>query len=422
VESLADRYDALFVDLDGVVYRGDRPVDGAAEALDEVRRRGARILFLTNNSSLTPDDVADKIRNFGVSAEPGEVLTSGMATAAMLAREGAQGRTAFVIGERGVREALEGAGVRIIDGDPVRTDLVVVGWDRSADYAKLRRAGLLVQRGARLIATNPDTSYPAPDGLWPGGGALLAAITATTGAAATIVGKPARPLFQAAAEMSGAHSPLVVGDRLDTDVSGAAAMGWAAFLVFSGVSQPADLLRAWDLPAFIGPDLSGLLTDAPPARFRTARPDDAPGISKLLEATGLSAQGAADRVSGALVMDGSRAGSEDGLAATATVEPLGADGLLRSVAVREDLRGFGLGMLAVAAAAGLARTKGLRRLALFTEHASGFFGRLGFRWVDRPDLPELVRTSPQALEECAAGAVAMVADLVSAQSQGEPTP
>jgi glycerol 3-phosphatase-2 len=423
VATLAERYDALFVDLDGVVYRGDRPVEGAATAIEQIRQRGSRILFLTNNSSLTPEDVAGKVRSFGVPVGPGEVLTSGMATAALLGREETAGQTAFVIGERGIREALEGAGIRIVEGEPERTDLVVVGWDRSADYAKLRRAGLLVQRGARLIATNPDTSYPAPDGLWPGGGALLAVITATTGASATVVGKPARPLFDAAAEMTGARRPLVVGDRLDTDVSGAAALGWDALLVFTGVSSPPDLPRALDLPAYVGPGLSALLADPPPARFRAARPDDATPLRALLESAGLSGRGASDRLRGTVLVEAPEDRSGQGrVAATATVEPFGDHGLLRSVAVRDDLRGFGLGMLAVAAASSLARTMGVRRLALFTESAAGFFASLGFQTVDRTELPEPVRTSPQVTQECAETAVAMVAEIVRAHSQGDGPP
>src|SRR5437762_2505534 len=143
----------------------------------------------------------------------------------MLRREGGRGRTAFVIGERGIREALEHAGVRILDGEAARADLVVVGWDRSVDYDKLRNASLLVERGARLVATNADASYPAPDGLWPGAGAILAAITTTTGATPTVVGKPERGMFDAAAARCGATHPLVVGDRLDTDVRGAAGAG-----------------------------------------------------------------------------------------------------------------------------------------------------------------------------------------------------
>src|SRR5919109_1546420 len=165
---VADRYDALLVDLDGVVYRGDRAVPRAAEVLGAVRERGIHLVFLTNNSSSLPEAVAARLAAFGVSVQPDEVLTSGVATATMLRRQGWTGATVFVIGEEGIRKPLAEAGLTLMDGDPDRTDLVVVGWDRAIDYAKLRRAALLVQRGARLVATNGDASYPAPDGPWPG--------------------------------------------------------------------------------------------------------------------------------------------------------------------------------------------------------------------------------------------------------------
>jgi 4-nitrophenyl phosphatase len=262
---LADRYDAILLDLDGVVYRGDVAVPAAVVTLLRIRERGARILFLTNNSARTPEQVADKLRGLGVEADPGEVLTSAMATASMLKREGSGARTAFVIGERGIREALAGAGIEVRDGEPDRTDLVVVGWDRTVDYAKLRTASLLVQRGARLIATNADASYPAPDGLWPGAGAILAAITTTTGAEPVVVGKPARPLFEAAARATGAAHPLVVGDRLDTDIAGAAALGWDSLLVFSGAARPENLARSSVLPTYAAEDVSALLQDPPRA-------------------------------------------------------------------------------------------------------------------------------------------------------------
>ncbi len=269
-----DRHDAVLLDLDGVVYRGDRVLPGVPEAVHAIRER-VPILFLTNNSGRTPQDVADRLRAMGVPAQAEEVLTSALATAAMLRREGHSGLTAFVIGERGIREALAGAGVRIVDGHADRADLVVVGWDRTADYAKLRTAALLVQRGARLIATNPDTSYPAPDGLWPGAGALLAAVTTTTGADPQIVGKPMRPMFDAALEATGARDPLMVGDRLDTDVSGAAALGWETLLVFSGASGPRDLTSAEALPTYVGEGLPAVLEPRVAGRFRRAEPRDA---------------------------------------------------------------------------------------------------------------------------------------------------
>ena len=115
---------------------------------------------------------------------------------------------------------------------------MVVGWDRRADYDKLRRAALLVQRGAQLIATNPDASYPAPDGLWPGAGALLATVTATTGATPEVVGKPNAPLFELARERAGGGRAISIGDRLDTDVAGAARLGWDSLLVLKLLENP----------------------------------------------------------------------------------------------------------------------------------------------------------------------------------------
>ncbi|HYV00734.1 MAG TPA: haloacid dehalogenase, partial [Actinomycetota bacterium] len=143
----------MLLDLDGVVYRGDQAIPGAPEALERVRRLGIRMLFLTNNSARTPEQVAAKLEGIGVRAAPDEVLTSALATAHALGRELAGldrgSPTAFVIGERGIREALSGVGIELLDGEPDAVDAVVIGWDRSVDYAKLRTAALLVQGGAR---------------------------------------------------------------------------------------------------------------------------------------------------------------------------------------------------------------------------------------------------------------------------------
>ena len=178
--AVAARYDALFFDLDGVLYRGDQVIAGAAEALAAIGEFGIPRLFLSNNSSRTPDEVAAKLTGLGFEARPRDVVTSAVATASFLEREGQADATAYVIGEQGIREALGSVGIQILDGDPARTDLVVIGLDRSVDYGKLRTASLLVERGARLVATNADPSLPAPDGLWPGAGALVAAVAAVT--------------------------------------------------------------------------------------------------------------------------------------------------------------------------------------------------------------------------------------------------
>lgn len=399
------RYDALFVDLDGVVYRGDDPLPHAAEAIQEARRLGLDVLFLTNNSSKSPEQVVGKLSGIGVEADPNEVLTSGLATAAMLQREGWAGRSAFVIGERGVEHALAEAGILVMQGEPERTDLVVVGWDREVDYTKLRVASVLVERGARLVATNSDASYPAPDGLWPGAGAILAAVTTTTGAVPTVVGKPHRPLFEAAAEATGATTPLVVGDRLDTDVAGARAMGWDSLLVLSGAARPRDLVRTKHLPTYVGPDLRILFEDIPRGVFRRAGHGDGPGIRVLLESAGLSSEDVESRIAHTWVC------GEDTVEATACMDQADGYGLLRAVAVREAHRGQGLGLLAVAAALEDAAARGVSHVSLFTESAAPFFERLGFMAVERRDLPVPVQASSHATEECARSATPMALDL-----------
>jgi glycerol 3-phosphatase-2 len=401
----ADVHDLLLFDLDGVLYRGDEPVPGAAEAIARARRAGTKVLFLTNNSARTPSEVAERLERMGFDAAEDEVLTSAMATAALLQRQSTTG-TAFVIGERGIREALTGAGIEVVDGTPTRTDLVVVGWDRGLDYDKLRTAALLIQRGARLIATNADASYPATDGLWPGAGSILAAVTTATGATPLVVGKPGRPRFEAAAEMTGATRPLMVGDRLDTDIAGAANIGWESFLVLTGASRPPDLLVSDALPSYVASDLSGLWTERPPAEIRPAVAEDAGAVAELLRASDVPADGVEERIG-----DGwtTVIGGREALA-TAAVVQLGSDGLLRSVAVRPDARGSGLGMLAVAGAARRSRAAGIGSLALFTDAAAAFFERLGFTAVTAADLPPAVQGTKQA-RECRESATAMIRDL-----------
>jgi glycerol-1-phosphatase len=192
-----------------------------------------------------------------------------------------------VIGERGIRDALGSIGIRGVDGAPDRADLVVVGWDRDLTYDTLRTAALLIQRGARLIATNADATYPAPDGLWPGGGAILAAVVTATGATPTVVGKPSRPMFEAAAEDTGARHPLVVGDRLDTDIAGAAAMGWDSLLVLTGASRLEDLPSAPALPTYVADGLGALLETGTSADAEVADSGSVPALRAALSERGL---------------------------------------------------------------------------------------------------------------------------------------
>lgn len=256
---LADAYDALLFDLDGVLYRGEETVPGAAETLASLRADGRRLAFVTNNSARTPAQVARKLASHGFQASAEEVVTSALATAELLAGRG--GGTAFVVGERGIREALSSAGVRVIDGEPDAVDHVVVGWDRDVTYAKLRTASLLIQRGARLVATNADPSFPAPEGFWPGAGALLAVLTTTSGVEAEVVGKPHPPLLLTALRRTGGEHPLVIGDRLETDIAGALALGWDSLLVLSGVTTREQAEGSSFAATFVAPDVSALLEE-----------------------------------------------------------------------------------------------------------------------------------------------------------------
>jgi glycerol 3-phosphatase-2 len=260
---LADRYEALLFDLDGVLYRGDEPVINAASTMTVLRERGARLAFLTNNSSRTPEQIARKLVAIGIQAQADEIVTSALATADLLE---VRGGTAFVIGEDGIRRALSAVGVRILDGEPERVDHVVVGVDFGVTYPKLARACELVERGASLVATNADGSFPVPWALWPGAGALLAVITTTTGAEAEVVGKPFAPLFASAARRVGATRPLVIGDRLDSDIAGAARCGWDSLLVLTGVSTWDDAAGSEVAPTYVADDLGALIADDEPAR------------------------------------------------------------------------------------------------------------------------------------------------------------
>jgi phosphoglycolate/pyridoxal phosphate phosphatase family enzyme len=396
---LADRYGAVLLDLDGVVYRGDRVVPGAPEVVAALRSTGTRIVFLTNNSARTPGQVAEKLRGLGIEAGPDGVVTSASPAARLLAGDG-RTPTAYVIGRDGVRAALAEAGVTVLEGSPERADFVVVGWDGDVGYEELRVATVLARRGACLVATNDDASYPAPDGeLWPGAGAILAAVETASGERATVVGKPHRPLFDEALERAGTGQAVMVGDRVETDVVGAVRAGIDAVLVLSGASGRADLLDHDELPVAVGDDVRVLTADLAPAVPRPVRADEIDSIRRLTEAPpDIPAWGP----------DGVWVIEDDGLVATATAEARGAEAYLRGVATREDVRGRELGTLTVAAAVGDVRRRGASRCWLLTETAEPFFDRLGFRRVDRESLPAwALERSP----ECPTSASAMVREL-----------
>jgi glycerol 3-phosphatase-2 len=402
VTTLADRYEGFILDLDGVLYRGDEPVPRAADAVADLRERGRRIVFLTNNSARTPERVSERLAGMGIPSDPREVVTAAQAAATLVAETVGTPSRAFVVGEVGVREALQDAGVTVVDGRPDHADVVVVGWDRSADYEKLRTASVLVQRGARLVATNADASYPAPGGeLWPGAGALLAAVETATGTTAVVAGKPHRPLFEEAVRRAGTEHVLVVGDRIETDIDGAVRAGLDAALVLSGAAGPGDLLDADGLPVAVAEDL-GALPLRPWTRVREAGPGDRQTAAGLVRAAGLEVI-PSDAETGTIFLVEDEEGTPVG---TAAFERQGHQAYLRSVAVRDDLRGAGVGTLVVAAAAQSASAAGPGELFLYTKDAAGFFARLGFEALDGSDAPRWIAEGESA-RYCGEGATLM---------------
>jgi HAD superfamily hydrolase (TIGR01457 family) len=405
---MADRYEAFLLDLDGVVYRGNVPISGAADAIDELRRRGRQVVFITNNSARTPRAVAEALDSLGVAASADEVVTSAQAAVPIVAELIGAGGTVYALGEEGVRAALTEGGMTLLEGEPDQADAVVIGWDRQASYDSLRVASVLVQRGARLVATNADASWPAPGGeLWPGTGALLAAVEETTGTRAVVAGKPHRPLFDAALERAGTTNALVIGDRLDTDVAGASAAGLDAALVLTGAADASQVLDHDALPVAILQDLTRLSDERPETRIRAAAAADEGAVlamvkdARLAEPAGTGGPDASESFVAV--------GSDDAPRAAATTKTQREHAYLHSVVVRPEIQGLGLGTLVVAAAVGAARRKGATHCYLLTEGASAFFSKLGFEPTDRNSMPGWIL---EVSRECATSAVAMGRRLV----------
>lgn len=249
----------VICDLDGVVYRGKDPVPGSATALAALEAAGWRIIFCTNNSARTPEEVAGRIREItGYEGRADQVITSAAAAAGLLAESRPP---TFVLGGEGVRSALEKEGIPVT-GVGSEAGAVVVGLATGLTYDWLREASSAVMRGARLIATNDDPTFPAEDGLWPGAGSIVAAVERATGVLAEVAGKPFPPMRRLIHQNLGPGPVWVVGDRPDTDLALASAEpGWRSVLVLTGVSAGQNLDPAPDLMADDLAEVARILID-----------------------------------------------------------------------------------------------------------------------------------------------------------------
>ena len=253
-------YDAALVDLAGVPYRGPHPVPEAAPALVAARAAGMRIVFVTNNASRGADEVARHLTGVGIDASPAEVMTAGQAAARMLEGKVAPGAKVLVVGGTGLRAVIEERGFVVVDSADDHPAAVVQGWHPDVGWRQLAEAAYAVRDGAYFLATNLDLTLPNDRGLAPGNGSLVQAVVTASGVEPDSAGKPAPAMFHQAAALVGSKAPLVIGDRLDTDLAGANAAGFAGLLVLTGVSSARDAVLAapFERPTFIGETIAAL--------------------------------------------------------------------------------------------------------------------------------------------------------------------
>lgn len=268
-EPLAQRYDAALCDLDGVLYLGDEPVAHAAQSVAAARAAGMRFAYVTNNASQAPEAVAERLTGLGMPADTGDVVTSAQAAGRTLAAHLPPGAAVLVVGTDALADEVRTAGLR-----PVRTvdeagergpAAVVQGLAPTTSWADLAEAAVALGRGALWVAGNTDATLPSPRGPLPGNGAFVAALRVVTGGEPLVSGKPDPSLHAASVERVGARHPLVVGDRLDTDVLGAVRAGADSLLVLTGVTGLRELVHAppGSRPTFLSRDLRGLLDEHP---------------------------------------------------------------------------------------------------------------------------------------------------------------
>ena len=261
---VVEAHDLVMFDLDGVVYVGGEAIDGVAEQIQRIRAAGRHVAFVTNNASRTPAKVAEKLVGVGVEAAATDVVTSAQAAARLLADEHGPGAKVLVLGGEGLRVALVEAGLEPVD-EPDGAVAVASGYGPDVRWRDIMRVSVLVRDGLPYVASNTDLTIPTPYGLAPGHGVLVRTIAGFAGVQPTVAGKPERPLMEETVRRVGGDRPIMVGDRLDTDIEGAHAIDVPSLLVLTGVSWLEDLAAAAPelRPSYISPTLEGLFEPHP---------------------------------------------------------------------------------------------------------------------------------------------------------------
>lgn len=254
---------SLILDMDGVIWKSDAPIGDLPAIFKRIRERGLKFVFATNNGTKTPEEYQRKLADLGVEIEAAQVVTSAMGIAFLLAQKHPRGTKIFMIGEEGIRSALEEKGFEILGVDRAsEAEAVVMGIDRGINFQKIAEATLLVRAGRPFYTTNTDRTFPTPRGEIPGSGAWLSIITTATGIQPTVAGKPFPYLMELSLERLGTRKEetLVVGDRLETDIAAGQSVGCPTALVLSGVSTKQEA-EAWNpAPDMIAKSLNELIS------------------------------------------------------------------------------------------------------------------------------------------------------------------
>jgi HAD superfamily hydrolase (TIGR01450 family) len=264
-EVLCRAYDLGMLDLDGVVYVGGAAVPGVAGSLADARAAGKRHPFVTKNAARPTEDVAAHLRELGVEAQAHDVVTSAQAAARVLADRHGAGARIVVLGAAGLAEALDEEGLEPVGVSDEDARAVVTGYGPDVLWRDIMHAAVLIRDGLPWVASNTDYTIPTPYGLAPGHGVLVETIRSFSGVDPVVAGKPQRPLLDETVRRVGGERPLMVGDRLDTDIEGARNAGLDSLLVLTGVTGLPELVgaRPEQRPTYLSPELTGLLEDHP---------------------------------------------------------------------------------------------------------------------------------------------------------------
>jgi glycerol 3-phosphatase-2 len=259
-KTIAEQYDCLLLDLDGTVFRGQQPTEGAVESLDEIQ---SRKLFVTNNASRSADDVAAHLRELGFTADSEDVVTSAQSAAHLLAEQLQPGSKVLIVGTEALADEVTAVGLQPVRSFDDQPDAVVQGLSKTVGWPDLAEATLAIRAGALWVAANVDPTLPTERGLLPGNGSMVAALRAATDEQPQVAGKPGPQLMKDAVGRGDFRAPLVVGDRLDTDIEGANAAGLPSLMVLTGVNSVRDAVYAQPAqrPTYIGHDLRSLHQD-----------------------------------------------------------------------------------------------------------------------------------------------------------------